>query len=42
MAAKKLSDTARIDAILALLAANGISLPKELAPPPKDEPADAS
>lgn len=43
MASKKLTDTDRIDAIIALLAANGMSLPESLggdpAPEPVPEPA---
>lgn len=47
MAAKKLTDTDRIDAIIALMAANGMSLPEALggdpAPPSPEaapEPVD--
>ncbi len=42
MAAKKPTDTDRIDAIIALLAANGMSLPESLGgdpSPPEDVPA---
>ena len=35
--AKKLTDAERIDAIIAVLKANGISLPASLDPPKKDE-----
>lgn len=39
--AKKLSDTDRIDAIIALLAANGMSIPEALGGDPElEEPAD--
>lgn len=41
--AKKLTDSEKIDAIIAVLAANGMSLPKGIdpAPEPAPEPVDA-
>lgn len=37
MSSKKLSDAERIDAIIAVLKANGLSLPESLDPPAKKE-----